>query len=82
MNQIKILFFATLRDRAGLKSMDMQIPLQTTVAEFKHILTERLPGLKGLLGHSLIAVNSEYVFDAALIPPDAEVALFPPVSGG
>lgn len=30
----------------------------------------------------LIAVNREYVFDAAPIPPDAEVALFPPVSGG
>ncbi len=53
MNQVTILFFATLRDRAGLKSLDLQIPVETTVAEFKYILTEQLPGLKGLLGHSV-----------------------------
>jgi molybdopterin converting factor small subunit len=30
----------------------------------------------------LVSVNKEYAFDEAAIPQDAEVALFPPVSGG
>ena len=82
MNQVRILFFATLRDRSGVKAVDLQLPAPTTVAEFKCILDQRFPSLKGLLSHSLVAVNHEYVFDAALIPNDAEVAVFPPVSGG
>ncbi len=82
MSRVRVLFFATLRDRAGVKSADMQIPSETSVAEFKYLLGRRFPALKGLMGHSLIAVNREYVFGGALIPDDAEIALFPPVSGG
>ena len=82
MNQVKTLFFATLRDRAGVKSIEMEIPNQTKVAEFKNILTEKFPGLAGLMSHTLVSINHEYVFDEAIIPNNAEIALFPPVSGG
>jgi molybdopterin converting factor small subunit len=34
------------------------------------------------MGHTLISINQEYVFDEVVIPPGAEIALFPPVSGG
>jgi molybdopterin converting factor small subunit len=30
----------------------------------------------------LITINREYAFDDAVIPIDAEMAMFPPVSGG
>jgi molybdopterin converting factor small subunit len=30
----------------------------------------------------LITINREYAFDEAVVPTDAEIALFPPVSGG
>ena len=82
MNQVKTLFFATLRDRAGVKSIEMEIPNQTKVAEFKNILTEKFPGLAGLMSHTLVSINHEYVFDEAIILNNAEIALFPPVSGG
>jgi molybdopterin converting factor subunit 1 len=82
MNNVKLLFFATLRDRVGVRSVELQIPYQTNVAEFKSILTETFPVLGGLTSHMLISVNQEYVFEEAIIPEDAEVALFPPVSGG
>lgn len=82
MNHVKALFFATLRDHVGVRSVEMQIPAQTNVAVFKSILTEKFPVLIGLLGHMLISVNQEYVFDDAIIPDAAEIALFPPVSGG
>ena len=82
MNNVKILFFATLRDRVGLRSVELQIPRRTNVAGFKTILLEKFPALKGLTSHMLISVNQDYVFDDAIIPDGAEIALFPPVSGG
>lgn len=82
MNTIKALFFATLRDRLGLRSIDLQIPTQTSVAGLKNLLIEKFPVLNGLTDHMLISVNQEYAFDDAIIPENAEVALFPPVSGG
>jgi MoaE-MoaD fusion protein len=82
MSHIRVLFFATLRDRAGVRSVDLDVPDQSTVAAVKHVIAERFPSLKEFMSHAIIAVNREYVFDASVIPGDAEVALFPPVSGG
>lgn len=82
MNQVKTLFFATLRDRVGVKSIEMEIPNQTMVADFKTILAENYPALAGLMSHTLVSINHEYVFDETIIPNNAEIALFPPVSGG
>ena len=82
MNQVTTLFFATLRDRAGTKSVELQILPQTNMAAFKSMLVESFPALNGLNNHMLISINHEYVFDDAVIPNSAEIALFPPVSGG
>ena len=82
MNSVKILFFATLRDRVGVRSVELQIPAQTNVAGFKSILIEKFPALNGLMSHTLISMNQEYVFDDEIILDHAEIALFPPVSGG
>ena len=82
MNQVTTLFFATLRDRAGVRSVELQIPLQTSVADFKTLLVGKFPALAGLMNHTLISVNHEYVFDETIIPLNAEIALFPPISGG
>ncbi|HSJ89633.1 MAG TPA: molybdopterin converting factor subunit 1 [Anaerolineales bacterium] len=82
MNDVKALFFATLRDHVGVRSVELQIPKNTTVASLKSILVERYPMLMGLIGHTLLSVNQEYAFDETVIPDNAEIALFPPVSGG
>jgi molybdopterin converting factor subunit 1 len=82
VNRIKLLFFATLRDRAGTRSLELDIPADTTVKGLKEKLSEDYPNLKDSMKSVLIAVNHEYAFDEALIPENAEIALFPPVSGG
>jgi molybdopterin converting factor subunit 1 len=82
MNHVKTLFFATLRDHVGVRSMEFEIPAETTVSSFKSILIQRFPVLQGSMSHTLISVNKEYAFDNAIIPDAAEIALFPPVSGG
>ncbi len=82
MNQVKTLFFATLRDRAGVKSIEMQVPPQANIADFKALLVEKFPALDTLMKHTLVSINQEYAFDETIIPESAEIALFPPVSGG
>lgn len=81
-NHVKLLFFATLRDRAGTKSMELDIPSDLTIHELKEKISREFPNLKESMSSVLITINREYAFDEAVIPPNAEVAMFPPVSGG
>ena len=82
MNRIKVLFFATLRDRAGTKAIDLEIPSETTVQALKGLVVDAYPGLKETMDTVVISINREFAFDESLVPENAEVAMFPPVSGG
>jgi molybdopterin synthase catalytic subunit len=82
MNKVKILFFATLKDKAGSTQAELELPEHTSVALLKKILWERFPNLPSSSSAMLVAVNKEYAFDQEEIPIGAEIALFPPVSGG
>lgn len=82
MNRVKLLFFATLRDRAGAKSMDLDIPVDLTVQGLKDKISNEYPNLRESMSSVLITINREYAFDDAVIPQNAELAMFPPVSGG
>jgi MoaE-MoaD fusion protein len=82
MNRIKLLFFATIRDRAGIKSLELDIPADLTIQGLKEKLSTDFPNLKESLKSVLITINREYAFDEAVVPLNAEIALFPPVSGG
>jgi MoaE-MoaD fusion protein len=82
MNHIKLLFFATIRDRMGVRSLEMDIPVNMNVQGLKAKLSNDYPDLKESMRSVLISINQEYSFDDAVIPANAEIALFPPVSGG
>ncbi len=82
MNKITILFFATLRTRAKRSTMELELPNEINIADFKKILITKIPALEASLHHTLVSINKEYAFDEDIIPEGAEIALFPPVSGG
>lgn len=82
MNRIKVLFFATIRDRAGTKSMELDVPENLTVQGLKDKIADEYPNLKDSMKSVLITIDREYAFDEAIIPQGAEMAMFPPVSGG
>jgi len=82
MKRIKVLFFATLRDRAGIKDVDLEIPAETTVQDLKDLVVDTFPRLKETMDTVVISVNREFAFDESIVPENAEVAMFPPVSGG
>ena len=46
MKHVKLLFFATLRDRAGKKSMEMELPDELTIWELKDKLSAEYPDLR------------------------------------
>lgn len=79
---ITVLFFATLEDRAGTRQIELELAEGAPVRELKCLLGERFPGLRPALGSCLVAVNRQYAADEDVIPSGAEVAFFPPVSGG
>ena len=43
MNHIKLLFFATIRDRAGARSLEMEIPADMTIQGLKDKLSADFP---------------------------------------
>lgn len=82
MNRVKVLFFATLRDKAGTRSAELEIEQGTSIARLKALLVTQYPDLDGIMEHTLASINHEYRFDESEIPVGAEIAFFPPVSGG
>jgi len=82
MNRIKVLFFATLRQRAGLQYTFIEIDNGTSIQDLKNLLNRQIPSLEPVLETSLASINREFALKEDLIPPEAEVAFFPPVSGG
>ncbi len=82
MNQVRVLFFATLRDLAGTQEVSVDVENGTNVQELKTILASLYPSINGSVNNVLIAVNREFAFDEDIIPEGAEIGLFPPVSGG
>ncbi|MBN2385981.1 MAG: MoaD/ThiS family protein [Anaerolineales bacterium] len=80
---VQVLLFATLRERAGRqRSIQVNLPDGATVADLKQAIRQAYPALQASLATVIVSVNHEFAFDPDVLPPDPEVALFPPVSGG
>ena len=82
MNRIRILLFATLRQRAGAKAIEIELPDQANVHALKEQVGREFPALRESMETVVTAINREFAFEDALIPANGEIALFPPVSGG
>ena len=81
--KITLLFFATLRSLTGIKKLELELPPDSRVADLKTVVGEQFPQVAPALVETvLVSVNREYADDEQIIPDGAEVALFPPVSGG
>lgn len=80
--QIRVLYFATLRDRAGVREERLSIPAESTVADLKQTLGDRHQDLVPALDSALVSVNREFALPGEQLAEGDEVAIFPPVSGG
>lgn len=82
MNKVTLFFFATFRVKAGVKEATLDVPDGATVAQLRGLVAEKFPELADSIYIALVAVNKDYAADEVLIPEGAEIAMFPPVSGG
>ena len=82
MMQVKILFFATLRAEVGSKSIEFELPEGSTIGELRAYLAEQYPMQSDGFKNALATMDYRYCADDEIILQGAEVAFFPPVSGG
>jgi molybdopterin converting factor subunit 1 len=82
MKKVTILFFATLRDLTGERKITREIPDDMTIADLKNQLVVEFPEIKKIINSVIVSMNHEFAFNNVIITSDAEIALFPPVSGG
>ena len=80
--QVRIRFFATLRERAGAAELQKTLDAAITVAELWEMLRAERPKLADYAGRVAFAVNQEYVDSKTTLQDNDEVAFIPPVSGG
>ena len=80
--RLNVRLFARARDLAGSDTVELDLPDATRVGDLRLALAERYPALRPLARHLLIAVGTDYATETTPLDPKAEVACFPPVSGG
>jgi molybdopterin converting factor subunit 1 len=80
--RVRVLYFASLRDRAGVREEALTIPAESTVADLKGVLGTRHGSLAPALQSALVSINREFALPEESLSEGDEVAIFPPVSGG
>jgi molybdopterin converting factor subunit 1 len=80
--RITVQLFALAREKAGAPSVALDLDADATVADLRRALAAATPAIAPLVPSLLIAIDSQYARDDTPIPPTAEIAAFPPVSGG
>ncbi len=79
--RIAVRFFAMFRERAGVSHTEVELPDGASPAQLLAHLRSLFPSLPSD-SPVLMAVNSEYVSEEAVLQDGDEVAFIPPVSGG
>jgi len=78
---VTVRLFAGMAEAVGARSL--QLDWQGgTVAELRRRIAGDSPAAGGLLHRSAVALGEVYANDDDEVPPGAEVAIIPPVSGG
>jgi molybdopterin converting factor subunit 1 len=78
---MKILFFAQLKETAGVSEAELEIGDLDTAGLWAHLL-DRWPSLVPLQTQVRLARNGAYAAGDEVFLSNDEVALIPPVSGG
>ncbi len=80
---INVLFFASLRERLGCESLTLDYQPEMKLDDIKNQLMAKGDNWQNVLsGNVLAAIDQEMVQGDAEIHDNAEIAFFPPVTGG
>lgn len=79
---VEVKLFAGAKQAAGRATVVLSLPENATIADVRRTLAEQIPPLEPLIRRAMFSVNLDYASDKTPIPPNAEIACIPPVSGG
>ena len=79
---ITVKLFASYREAVGARELSLDVPADTTAGSLLDSLAEEYPALRPLAGSATFAVNRHFVAAAALLQPNDELTILPPVAGG
>lgn len=82
MINIRIRYFASLRDIVGTNEELLTVEEQTQVADVRALLLRRYPQLQPVLERSVNAVNHRYVKLETALHEGDEIVFIPPTGGG
>ena len=80
--RVRVKLFAAARQQVGQDVVQVELPESATIADLREQLAGQFPALQSGASHLLFAVNHQYATDDVSLAADAEIAGFPPVSGG
>jgi len=80
--QVKLRYFAGLRDIVGREAETLELRAGANVAAAREALAERYPAAARLLPSCAVAVNRAYVGAETSLSADDELVFLPPLGGG
>ena len=80
--KVRVRLFAVAKQVAGRESVEIDLPEGATIAQLREQLGARVPRLAKIIDQMMFAIDVQYANDQTRIPPGADVACIPPVSGG
>ena len=78
---LQILLFGISTDLVGATSINVSLPLDSSVLNLKNLIKEEYPKLSEINSYA-IAVNESYASNETFLKENDVVAIIPPVSGG
>ncbi len=84
MEAVKLLFFAQLKEAAGMAEMEINFPLPASLKQLLIQLEKSTPSLHLIVQNKAIriAINGTIAEEEMLIQNGDEIAFLPPFSGG
>ena len=80
--KVKVLLFASLKDIAGRRSIELELDQGSTLQQVKEKLTSLYPEIERMQNSVRIAINQEFADEDSSLNNEDEIAFLPPMSGG
>jgi molybdopterin converting factor subunit 1 len=80
--RVHVRLFASLRESAGVASLDLDVPEGATLEDVWAALVTSRPALETRRSGLSAALDRRLATFATVVPAESEVAFLPPVSGG
>jgi molybdopterin converting factor subunit 1 len=80
--KVRVRLFAMLRERAGWRERELELPAGSSIDDLWHRLVGEIPGIEATRSSVRFALNRRYASADETLSDGDELALIPPVAGG